>query len=91
MSVLMGHNSAATAASKPRSGRRAIPVRTATATTGSVDRNVGVDGPVSTTSICLCFQNKHASTQSGELSDPLCRVEFVSARKTVDYALICAT
>jgi multidrug efflux system membrane fusion protein len=45
--VLVGHNSAATAASKRKSdASRAIPVRTAAATTGSVDRNVDALGTV---------------------------------------------
>jgi membrane fusion protein, multidrug efflux system len=45
--VLVEHNSAAQAASKRRSdASRAIPVRTAAATTGSVDRNVDALGTV---------------------------------------------
>src|ERR1700754_1524741 len=45
--VFMSHNSAATAASKRKSdASRAIPVRTAAATTGSVDRNVDALGTV---------------------------------------------
>jgi membrane fusion protein, multidrug efflux system len=45
--VLVGHNSAATAASKRKSdASRAIPVRTVAATTGSVDRNVDALGTV---------------------------------------------
>jgi multidrug efflux system membrane fusion protein len=45
--VLVGRNSAAQAASKRRSdASRAIPVRTASATTGSVDRNVDALGTV---------------------------------------------
>jgi multidrug efflux pump subunit AcrA (membrane-fusion protein) len=45
--VLIDHNSAATAASMRKSdANRAIPVRTAAATTGSVDRNVEALGTV---------------------------------------------
>ncbi|HWM65605.1 MAG TPA: efflux RND transporter periplasmic adaptor subunit [Steroidobacteraceae bacterium] len=45
--IFVGHNSAAQAASKRRSdASRAIPVRTAAATTGTVDRNVDALGTV---------------------------------------------